>query len=196
MIPSVAQCFRLMDEYRMLDNIRDHSIIVTRIANLLAEELLQTGRSLSLPLVVAGALLHDIGKTACLDCERDHAAYGREICLRHGFTELAPIVGDHVRYRESGGLDAGEYEIVFYADKRVTHDQVVSLDERRAYILDRYGRNDPLRIAAIRANCLSWERVEAALFEPLSIFPAELAHLIDPDPATCEQSRAKSGTSP
>ncbi len=194
MIPTVAQCFRLMDEYRMLDNIRDHSIIVTRIANLLAEELLLTGRRLSLPLVVAGALLHDIGKTACLNCDRDHAAYGREICLRQGFDELAPIVGDHVRFRENGGLDVGEYEIVFYADKRVTHDQVVSLAERREYILERYGRNDPERLTAIRANCLSWERVEAALFEPLPFTPVELATMIDLDPSTCDYSgRQESG---
>lgn len=188
MIPSVAQCFRLMDEYRMLGNIRDHSIIVARIANLLAEELLLTGRRLSLPLVLAAALLHDIGKTACLDCDRDHAAYGRDICLTHGFTELAPIVGDHVRYRENGGRDLGEYEIVFYADKRVTHDQVVSLDEREVYILERYGRNDPERLAAIRANCRNWRKLEMELFAPLPIVPAEVAGLIDLDPATCDFS--------
>jgi uncharacterized protein len=188
MIPTVAQCFRLMDDYRMLDNIRDHSIIVTRIANLLAEELLLTGRRLSLPLVVAGALLHDIGKTACLDCDRDHAAYGREICLQHGLSELAPIVGDHVRYRENGGRGVGEYEIVFYADKRVTHDQVVSLDERREYILERYGRNDPERLAAIRGNCRSWQKVEAEIFKPLAFAPSELPGLIDLDPATCDYS--------
>jgi uncharacterized protein len=186
MIPTVAQCFRLMDEYRMLDNIRNHSIIVARIANLLGEELRQAGLRLELPLVVTAALLHDIGKTACLDNDRDHAAYGREICLRHGMTELAPIVGDHVRFRDNPAGGFSEYDIVFYADKRVTHDQVVSLEERETYILERYGRNDPHRVEVIRAHCRSWRVVEERIFSRLGFTPAKLSGLIDPDPATCD----------
>lgn len=186
MIPTVGQCFRLMDEYRMLANIRDHSIIVARIATRLAEELRSGGRELSLPLVVASALLHDIGKTACLDTDRDHAAYGREICQAHGLEELAGIVGDHVRFRDNPAGAIAEYDIVYYADKRVTHEQVVSLDEREIYILDRYGRNDPQRLAVIRAHCRSWRLVEERLFAGLPFSPEGLGVLIDPDPATCD----------
>lgn len=186
MIPTVAQCFRLMDEHRMLANIRDHSIIVARIAARLAGELRGAGHGLSLPLVTAAALLHDIGKTACLDSERDHAAYGREICLAHGLEELAEIVGDHVRFRDNHAGAFAEYDIVFYADKRVTHDQVVSLDEREVYILDRYGYNDPHRLAVIREHCRSWRLVETRLFAPLPFAPDRLAGLIDLDPATCD----------
>lgn len=186
MIPSVAQCFRLIGEHQMLANIRDHSIIVARIAKLLAEELQGHGHQLSLPLVVAAALLHDIGKTACLDSERDHAAYGREICLAHGLDELAEIVGDHVRFRDNSLGAFSEYDIVFYADKRVTHEQVVSLDEREVYILERYGRNDPQRLAIIREHCRSWRLVEGRLFAPLGFTPGEVVGLIDRDPATCD----------
>lgn len=186
MIPTVAQCFRLMAEHRMLANIRDHSIIVARVATLLGRELEQRGCALSLPLVVAAALLHDIGKTACLDCDRDHAAYGREICLAHGLDELAEIVGDHVRFRDNSLGAFGEYDIVFYADKRVTHEQVVSLEERQEYILERYGRNDPQRLAIIREHCRSWRLVEERLFDRLAFAPAELAERIDRDPSTCD----------
>jgi putative nucleotidyltransferase with HDIG domain len=186
MIPTVAQCFRLIDEYRMLANIRDHSIIVARIATRLAEELRAGGHQLSVPLVVAAALLHDIGKTACLDSDRDHAAYGREICLAHGLAELAEIVGDHVRFRDNALGVFSEYDVVFYADKRVTHEQVVSLEKREMYILERYGRNDPQRLAIIREHCRSWRLVEARLFAPLAFAPAALVELIDRDPATCD----------
>jgi len=65
---------------------------------------------------------------------------------------------------------------------------VVSLDERREYILERYGRNDPERLAAIRANCRSWQEVEAEIFKPLPFAPSELPGLIDLDPATCDYS--------
>lgn len=186
MIPTVAQCFRLMEEQRMLANIRDHSIIVARIATLLGRELEQRGVALSLPLVVAASLLHDIGKTACLDSDRDHAAYGREICLAHGLDELAEIVGGHVRFRDNSLGGFGEYDIVFYADKRVTHEQVVSLEERQDYILERYGRNDPQRLAVIREHCRSWRLVEERLFARLAFSPTELAERIDRDPSTCD----------
>jgi putative nucleotidyltransferase with HDIG domain len=186
MIPSVAQCFRLMAEYRMLANIRDHSIIVARIATLLSRELAGRGAELSHSLVVAAALLHDIGKTACLDSDRDHAAYGREICLAHGLDELAAIVGDHVRFRDNAGGAFSEYDIVFYADKRVTHEQVVSLEDREDYIMGRYGRNDPQRLALLREHCRSWRLVEERLFARLPFAPAELAGRIDRDPSTCD----------
>jgi putative nucleotidyltransferase with HDIG domain len=194
MIPTVAQCFRVMDEHRMLANIRDHSIIVARIATRLAAELRSRGHGLSLPLVVAAALLHDIGKTACLDSDRDHAAYGREICLAHGLAELAEIVGDHVRFRDNSLGAFSEYDIVFYADKRVTHEQVVSLEAREIYILERYGRNDPQRLAIIREHCRSWRLVEARLFAPLGFAPGELGELIDRDPATCDFAAGTAAT--
>jgi putative nucleotidyltransferase with HDIG domain len=175
-----------MDRYRMLANIRDHSIIVARVAALLAEKAGRAGLELSLPLVVTAALLHDIGKTACLGNDRDHAALGRDICLKHGFSELAGIVGEHVQLRDNHLPLLTESEIVFYADKRVTHERVVSLSERQEYILGRYGHDDPRRRAAIRANCRKWWDVEAALFALLPFAPAAIAELIDADPATCE----------
>jgi putative nucleotidyltransferase with HDIG domain len=185
-IPTVAECFQLMDRYRMLDNIRDHSIIVARISALLAEAAGRAGLDISLPLVVSAALLHDIGKTACLDNGCDHADLGRDICLAHGFTELAGIVGEHVQLRDNHLPLITESEIVFYADKRVTHDQVVSLDGRHEYILARYGNNDPDRLTTIRSNCRKWWDLEKAIFAILPFGPGEVGGLIDADPATCE----------
>lgn len=195
MIPSVAACFQLMDRYQMLDNIRDHSIIVARISALLAAEAERAGIAVSMPLVVTAALLHDIGKTACLDNDRDHADLGREICLEHGFDELAGIVAEHVLLRDNHLPLVTESEIVFYADKRVTHDRVTSLEERHQYILGRYGNNDPTRQAAIRDNCRKWWDLELAIFARLPFSPAEVGGLIDADPATCEHYPSRVATS-
>ncbi|MCK4837532.1 MAG: HDIG domain-containing protein, partial [Desulfobulbaceae bacterium] len=167
-------------------NIRDHSIIVARISTLLAKEAGRVGLSISMPLVVTAALLHDIGKTACLDNDRDHADLGRDICLEHGFVELAGIVAEHVHLRDNHLPVLTESEIVFYADKRVTHDRVVSLEARHQYILERYGNKDPDRLAAIRSNCRKWWDIEEALFAILPFEPAEVGGLIDVDPATCD----------
>ncbi|MBW1705401.1 MAG: hypothetical protein JRJ86_09570 [Deltaproteobacteria bacterium] len=43
MIPSIETCFELMDKYRMLENIKAHSIIVTKVAHLIASGLRDAG---------------------------------------------------------------------------------------------------------------------------------------------------------
>ncbi len=174
-IPDTATCIRLMDEYEMLDNIRHHSLVVARIADALIIELLDDPVGSSAPeraLVLAGSLLHDIAKTPCLDGNCDHAAAGGDICRKHGYPEVAAIVEEHVilkehdlqRY-ENGWFTARE--IVYYADKRVRHDQVVSLEERLEYIIDHYGNDDPERHRLIRENFQRCRELEQALFRVL-----------------------------
>ena len=107
----------------------------------------------SAQIATAGALLHDIGKTASLKSGQDHSEIGRQICLDNHLEEIAPIVAEHVRlknYTLNGSYS--EKEIVFYADKRVKHDQIVSLNERLAYILNRYGRGREKLSRAIKEN--------------------------------------------
>jgi len=179
MIPTVDDCCRLMAEYGMLGNIRDHSMLVARVAALLVDNIRQAGAVLSRERAVAGALLHDIGKTACLNTEEDHAARGREVCLAHGMVEIAEIVAQHVILRDTGREAFTEEEIVYYADKRVNHDQVVSLAERLVYILDRYGRQDARRHQAIRANFERCKALENRIFAGLPFGPVEVAARID-----------------
>ncbi|MEW6427656.1 MAG: HDIG domain-containing metalloprotein [Thermodesulfobacteriota bacterium] len=175
MIPSPEECLQLMTSYAMLDNIRAHSIMVARVADYLSEELQRRGAGISHRAVIAGALLHDIAKTECIRTGCDHASEGREICLRHGFVEIADIVGDHVVIRNGGAAPLGEREIVYYADKRVTHEAIVGLAQRRDYILARYGNDDPRRIAAIEKNFLRCQRMEREIFALLDIEPEQLA---------------------
>lgn len=179
MIPTVADCFRLMTDYGMLDNIRDHSLLVARVASLLVESIRQEGTALSMERVVAGALLHDIGKTPCLDTEEDHAEKGRQICLAHGMEEIAELVAQHVILRDTERNTFTEEEVVYYADKRVNHDQVVSLEERLAYILDRYGRKKPRRHQAIIMNFARCKALEARIFAGLPFAPDEVAVRLD-----------------
>jgi uncharacterized protein len=175
MIPTVDDCFRAMAEYGMLDNIRDHSILVARVTALLVENIQPEGAPLSMGRAVAGALLHDIGKTACLDTDEDHAEKGRQICLALGMDEIAEIVAQHVLLRVKATTDFTEEEIVYYADKRVNHDQVVSLEERLTYILDRYGRNNPARHQAILLNFSRCKALETRIFARLPFDSEEVA---------------------
>ena len=181
MTPTVRECFQLMDEYAMLDNIRAHSVLVGRVAERLACDLAGSGAAVRVEVAVAGALLHDIAKTQCLHSGNDHAAEGAAICRQHGFDELVAIVGEHVVL--AGGVEAAEAcsekEIVYYADKRVKHDLIVDLDERLQYILEHYGKNDPELRDAIRKNFAHCHQVEAKLFARLDYQPNDLSLLVD-----------------
>lgn len=160
----------------MLDNIRAHSLVVGRVAEFIAIELHRIGRPISVELVLSAALLHDIGKTSCLYNGEDHSHVGHDICLKHGYPELAPIVRQHVILVDGFPENPiTEKEIVYYADKRVKHDQIVSLDSRQQYIIDRYGLGDPKRHAAIKKNFRQSLLIEHELFSELDCTPAGLS---------------------
>lgn len=178
MIPSVELCFQLMDRYQMLDNIRAHSLLVARVAHFIARGLVEAGVGISARKATAGALLHDIGKTTTLDSALDHAEVGKQICIEHQLHEIADIVGKHVKL---GTYDPNERytetEVVYYADKRVNHDRIVSLDERLAYILDRYGGDQEGLSRFIKMNFQLCREVEKGLFRKLSFGPESLSYL-------------------
>lgn len=192
-IPTIRQCLEFIDRYEMLDNIRDHSIMVARVAGTLADGLRQSGRAPG-PLpdpaeVTAGALLHDIAKTMCLQTSCNHAEAGQQICVELGYPEIGEIVGEHVILKSFGadryaqGL-FGAKELVFYADKRVLHDQVVPLATRLDYILQRYGDGNPLREKYIRLNFQRTLDLERFLFRFLDFTPETVAPLMfSQDPA-------------
>ncbi len=168
-----------MERYGMLDHIRDHSIMVEKIANVLALELREMGVDLSIPLIEAGALMHDIGKTLCLNSTDDHAAKGKEICLQNNLEEIAEIVDEHITlkaYQRDSLIS--EKEIVYYADKRVNHDRVVSLEERQDYIIERYARGRNELCALIIKNFDLCREVEKKIFSKLNFSPENLAEMI------------------
>ena len=142
-----------------------------------------------LPLVLAGALLHDIAKTKCLDGSCRHAEEGEQICVDHGFPDVGSIVGEHVILKaftpenyQRGCF--GAREIVYYSDKRVKHTSIVSLEQRLEYIVDRYGDGSSSIEKRIRENFQHCLRLEKYLFSFLPFAPENLADLVSPQPFT------------
>jgi putative nucleotidyltransferase with HDIG domain len=188
-IPGIDTCVALMERYAMLPNIRRHSLLVARIADLLATRLQDNvqGQPPVRQLCVSGALLHDIAKTPCLKDACDHAETGAAICAQHGYPEIAEIVAGHVMLNDfsleqykQGIFQARE--IVYYADKRVRHDAIVSLSERLDYIIENYGKNDDRLHGLIRENFGKCEQLEGFLFNFLDFSPEELARQINIHP--------------
>jgi uncharacterized protein len=185
-IPSISQCLSLMDEFAMLDNIREHSIVVAQVAATLMSGLIPEmmgGAPPPMDLVISGALLHDIAKTRCINERCDHSTVGNAICVELGYPEIGEIVLEHVilaefpveRYKKGVFLAK---EIVHYADKRVLHDQVVSLDTRLAYIIERYGNNSQSLHVKIRKNFRRCQELEQHLFSYIRYTPDELPFFV------------------
>ena len=174
-IPSHHRCLELMEIHAMLPNIREHSFRVMQVACLLGEALTEAGFDLHLPLVTVGALLHDLGKTPCLGTLENHAELGAGILEELGYPQVAQIVREHV-HLDSNILDPRplrEAELVNYADKRVLHDAVVTLEARFADLKVRYGRT-PEALARIQATAVRSRALEEKLFAPLRLTPLDL----------------------
>lgn len=158
----------------MLPNIREHSFRVMQVADRLGQALAAAGFELHLPLISTGALLHDIGKTACLGTTNNHAQLGADILASLGYPELAQVVQEHVRLEDvADPRPLREAEVVNYADKRVLHTQVVTLAERFADLKVRYGRTPEARVR-IAAMEIKTQALEERLFAPLRLSPLDL----------------------
>jgi uncharacterized protein len=143
MIPTREECLYLMAQCRMLSHIKEHSFTVARVALFLSEELNKKGQRIDLKLVEAASLLHDIAKTECLVSKKDHAETGFQLLAAKGYERVGGVVAHHVRLPRGGDPSrVTETEVVNYADKRVRHDQIVSVEERFADLITRYGTNE------------------------------------------------------
>lgn len=141
-IPTREECLRLMGEYKMLENIISHSLAVTKVALFLSVELNKRGQRIDVRLVEAASLLHDLTKTECLKTKEDHAMTGSQLLKGMGYERVGEIVARHIWLGKEGDPSCVcEEEIVNYADKRVMHDRIVSLEERFRDLKERYGKH-------------------------------------------------------
>ncbi len=150
-IPDINECYEIMGRYGMLPNIVEHSEQVMRVSMAILDDLKdETG--VDRALVAAASLLHDITKTRSLETKERHDISGGALLRELGFERIAWIVEQHVYFTgfdPEGEIE--EREIVYYADKRVMHSSVVTVDERVADLVRRYGTT-PERTEMILKN--------------------------------------------
>jgi uncharacterized protein len=142
-IPSAEECFEIMRRHKMRKNIIRHSMRVRDVAVFIAARLVAAGHKLDMKLVEAAALLHDITKMECLSTGERHSETGQRMLEAMGYHQVGQVVGNHVKLH--GDFDPDEItasEVVNYADKRVMHHRIVSLDERYDDLRKRYGNSD------------------------------------------------------
>ena len=185
-IPTKVQCYQMISQMKMMDHIVVHSLQVCRVATFLTEHLNEQHCRLNFDLIQSAALLHDITKTRSFKTREDHALTGGEYLAERGYPEVGDLVRQHVVLDTySVAATIREVEVLNYADKRVLHDEIVVLDQRLDYILERYAETPAHRE---RINVL-WQKTRAMenkLFKDLSFAPDDLTRLISHNGYTTE----------
>jgi putative nucleotidyltransferase with HDIG domain len=173
-IPDESACRQLMDRYSMLPNIVEHSFRVCQVAAFLGKALSCPDNGLDPDLILAASLLHDITKTRSLKTKEKHAGTGGSLLEALGYPRVAEVVRGHVELSAEEGLDPlREVHIINYADKRVQHDKVVSLEQRFVDLMDRYGKTPERRAMLTRMRETALE-LEQHIFRRIDPSPEDL----------------------
>jgi putative nucleotidyltransferase with HDIG domain len=141
-IPTQKKCIQLLQEKKVPKNIIKHSLKVRQVAMFIAKKMQEQKIPINTQLVNASALLHDIAKHTEKKETLHHALGAKQL---KKYPQVAQIISEH-------GLDtilkkkpftSTESKIVYYADKRVKSDKIVTLKERFKYLLTHYGTKNP-----------------------------------------------------
>ena len=138
-IPTKEECLRLLKANNIPDNIIAHTKKVCDFSMKVYEVLYNRSIKVNKNLVAAAALLHDIKK---LELE-EHEIKGAKYIQSLGYPEVAVLIKKHgLRHSNEKEFKpiTWEEKIIFYSDKRVKNDKIVSVDERFEYIKQTYFR--------------------------------------------------------
>ncbi|MCX5872403.1 MAG: HD domain-containing protein [Deltaproteobacteria bacterium] len=176
-IPGETGCLALLRKHRTPDHIIRHCQMVWEVGRFLGESLVRENLHVDMLLLRASCLLHDIGKYPCiLSGAKNHDVLGEQILEQEGLLNVGRIVSQHVILRSQKNRPIGEEHIVFYADKRVIHDEIVSLENRFTYLTNTYGKTAQARdrLLIMKQETID---VETAIFENLTFGPEEISKL-------------------
>jgi putative nucleotidyltransferase with HDIG domain len=135
-IPNKEQCLEILAKNKTPHNVISHCKTVCEFAEGIADKLILKGQVINKDLVIAAALLHDIERI-----KKNHVDIGADLIQNMGFPEVSEVMRKHSLINikdETNRPSTFEEKIVFYSDKRVKNDKVVTLEERFADLKERY----------------------------------------------------------
>lgn len=187
----------LYKEFHTPMHVRQHCLQVGRVGNYLAKALNQAGEIVDSEIVRKGGLVHDFIRIVDFtevaedlgtkeDQEvwrklreqykgRHHGEVGAEILRARGEKKLAEVVERHITSLiiTSEGPNTWESKLVFYADKRVAHDTIVSLEERLREGWIRYTQGREKTPQEIKVEQAIYA-LEKEIFTPLTLTPEDV----------------------
>lgn len=146
----------LIEEFRVPQHVRRHCRAVADFAVELGKKLIAAGEKVNIDLLRRAALVHDFVRVVdfkkfdpasfpdpankedirfWLELRKKytglhHAEAGARILEERGFNDIATLVRKHRFLQIKEGFINWEEKLLYYADKRTKHDQVVPLRER------------------------------------------------------------------
>lgn len=146
--PDYVSCIRLLLRYSTPSNVISHSIQTAQTALRVAERIKAQNYLISCDFILAGALLHDIGR--CKSHRIDHGIIGARLLRKENLPEeVARIAENHlfagIAKHEAIklGLPFQDYlpvtleeKIITYADNVSKKEPLLSIDE----VIDRYSK--------------------------------------------------------
>lgn len=193
---------QLYEEFHTPLHVRRHCMQVGLVGELLAKALREAGKEVDVDLVRQGGLVHDFVRVvdfkeldealgtpedravwAMLRARymgRHHADVGADILRERNEHALADVVARHAtgKILTQGGPNSWESKLVFYADKRVTHDRIVPLKERIAEGWKRHFGGRP-KTREEQEIDRAIHQLEKEIFAPLKITPDDVERLIN-----------------
>ncbi len=142
-IPTRAECEAILAVHAVEPAIVRHSRLVAGVAQRIAAALTHSGLSLNQDLVRAGALLHDLAKG-----EAEHASVGAASLRSMDFPQVATVVASHTDLDFGGRID--ESAIVYLADKLMSGERPVTIEQKFEVALRRFSDDPPALEAAQR----------------------------------------------
>ena len=172
-----AKLIQLIKKYRVPSHINGHMKTVAAVAIFIGQKLLQNGHKIDLVLVRQAALLHDIVKITdfktvdtkfftkpplkndIIFFEELIAKYGHIRHVEAGYQVLMaadePVIALIIKKHGLNSLldsticpQTLEEKVIYYADKRVRHDEIVTITDRLKDLRDRYNNHDLFQNAA------------------------------------------------
>lgn len=137
-VPDAAECYRFLEERGMDEELKEHTFSVLQRALEIGK-----GTDANLRLIIAGALLHDVGRTVTHGVE--HGIKGGRLIREEGWSdELANIVERHIgggitkEEAKEQGLPPKEYVPKTIEEKIICHaDNTAGGEERFKDLLKR-----------------------------------------------------------
>jgi len=198
---------KLIEEFQVPKHVQSHCEKVAKVAIYLARKLIEKGEKIDLELLETAAYLHDLVrvvdfKTFTPDkfpnqptekelnkwCElrtnfqgKHHADAACEILCTKKYPELAEMIKKHKFLSIINPKEipkTWEEKLLFYADKRVNHDQIVTLKERFETGRQRNTENKITKEGTLAEKKIY--ELEKEIFEKIQLSPDVLTSQLHP----------------
>lgn len=174
LLPEIPTCLLWLQQNGASAHLMTHVQQVAAIAYALAVWLRAAGMDVNPILAHRGGLLHDLAKASKHEAGTDHGQAAGALLRQKGEPALAEIADHHMLFTlmdEARTPRTWEQKLVYYADKLVEKNELVTVDERLSGLQERYNIDSGILLSALTPRI---KALEAEICAPLDLTPGLL----------------------